>query len=133
VFNEPNLSEFWSVQPFAPSYAAVLRAAAHGIHAADSGATVVLAGLTNESWKALAAVYAAGARGSYTWLSSEHGITWGYAGLRRIRHGERVGTPALWVFRSWARRLEGCAKARGDARRCGRRSASARDGRARGR
>jgi hypothetical protein len=54
----------------------------------------------------------------YTWLSAETGATaWDYAGLRRIDDGARRITPALRVFRRWARRLEGCPKTR-DARRC---------------
>jgi len=209
VFNEPNIDYFWSIQPFARHYVATLRAAAKGIRSADPGATVVLAGLVNESWRALRAVYAAGARGSfdavaihpytsspanvlrvaryarrvmrangdrrlpiwvtefswpaiaemsnppgpesdgflggpitnsrqarllnrtmrlvvdarrrlgiarlvwYTWLSHETPVTknvFAYAGLRRIRDDNSRNTPAVRVFRRWARRLEGCAK-----------------------
>jgi hypothetical protein len=39
----------------------------------------------------------------YTWLSAEGTDEWGYAGLRRIRAGRRVDTPALRVYRRWAR------------------------------
>jgi hypothetical protein len=35
-----------------------------------------------------------------------------------VRDGRHVSVPALAVFRQAARRLEGCAKARADARRC---------------
>jgi len=209
VFNEPNLKGHWPVQPFRRSYTATLRGAERGIHAADPGATVVLAGLTHESWKALRALYRAGARGAfdavaihpytarpadvlriarynrrvmrrygdrrlpiwitelswpaagprmrdvprwaaaddagqarllreairrlerartrlrigavywYSWLTSETKQSWfGYSGLRRIRRDERVDTPVLREFRRSARRLEGCTKAPGDARRC---------------
>jgi hypothetical protein len=65
VFNEPNLQPYWSVQPFERAYVATLRAAESGIHKVDPGATVVLGGLTNKSWEALSAIYAAGARGSF--------------------------------------------------------------------
>jgi hypothetical protein len=65
VFNEPNVTYFWSMQPFADSYVGVLRAAAAGIRAADPRAKVVLAGLTGESWTALESIYAAGGRGSF--------------------------------------------------------------------
>ena len=65
IWNEPNIEVFWSQQPFAPEYAALLRAGAAAVHDADPGATVVLAGLTNASWVDLAAVYDAGARGSF--------------------------------------------------------------------
>jgi polysaccharide biosynthesis protein PslG len=60
VFNEPNIQLFWSVQPFERDYVTALRAAESGIHDVDPGATVVLAGLTNDSWRALRAIYAAG-------------------------------------------------------------------------
>ena len=209
VFNEPNLRGFWPIRPFAPSYIATLRAAEKGIHGADPGATVVLAGLTGSSWNALESLYAAGARGSfdavaihpytarpadvlrivryargvmrrhhdgrrpiwitefswaaaagkvadppswaavtervqarrldrlmrrmvaarkrlriarvfwYTWLSIEAGPSaFDWSGLRRVRDGGRVDARVLTVFRRWARRLEGCEKAPGDARRC---------------
>src|SRR5215204_2516313 len=65
VFNEPNLKGYWSIQPFEQSYVVTLRAAEQAVHAADPAATVVLAGLTNMSWTALDAIYAAGARGSF--------------------------------------------------------------------
>jgi hypothetical protein len=55
----------------------------------------------------------------YTWLSSERGPSeFDWAGLRRIRGGRTVGTPALWKFRQVARKLEGCRKAPGNAARC---------------
>jgi hypothetical protein len=208
VWNEPNHMGFWTEQPFADSYVATLRAAATGVRGADPGATVVLAGLTNQSWIALGQLYDAGAGGLfdavalhpftarpkdvlrivrrarrvmrdhgdaslpvwitemswpaakgkaqstlkfnfddadqarllhramrllsaargrqriarvywYTWLSSERGPSeFDWSGLRRVRGGAHVSTPALHVFRHWARKLEGCRKARRDARRC---------------
>ena len=55
----------------------------------------------------------------YTWLSSEQpSSSFNWSGLRRLRSGSVVSVPALAAFRRAARRLEGCAKARGDARRC---------------
>ena len=55
----------------------------------------------------------------YTWLSTERGPgAFDWAGLRRVRGGRAATTPALRVFARWARRLQGCAKAPGDARRC---------------
>jgi hypothetical protein len=55
----------------------------------------------------------------YTWLSTETGPTaFDWSGLRRVRAGTVVGTPALAVYTRWARRLQGCAKAPGDATRC---------------
>ena len=48
-----------------PSYVALLKRADKALKAADPGAKTVLAGLPNESWKALKAIYDAGARGSF--------------------------------------------------------------------
>jgi hypothetical protein len=210
IWNEPNLTRYWNVAPWAPSYVALLKAGHRALKAADPGAQTVLAGLPNESWKALESIYKAGARGSfdvvtlhpytgkvkntlrvvkivrrvmdrrkdgkmpiwvtelswpasagkakaeggdfattdagqatrlaaalklfaaerkalrierlywYTWLSVE-GITdsgFDYSGLRRVRGGTLVDAPALAIFTRAARRLQGCAKVPGDARRC---------------
>jgi hypothetical protein len=65
--------------------------------------------------------YRIGAVYWYTWLSQEaaSGSTFNYSGLRRMRDGALVDAPALAVYRSEAKRLEGCAKAAGIADRCG--------------
>jgi hypothetical protein len=65
IWNEPSMTRYWSRQPFAKSYVALLRAASAAIRVADPRAKVVLAGLPNESWKALDAIYRAGARGHF--------------------------------------------------------------------
>jgi hypothetical protein len=57
IWNEPHLAQYWSVQPFAPSYVKLLAAAHAAIKAADPGAKVVLAGLANYSWQYLAGIY----------------------------------------------------------------------------
>jgi Glycosyl hydrolase catalytic core len=55
----------------------------------------------------------------YTWLSREGSPnSFDYSGLRRERGGQIVSVPALDAFRKAARRLQGCAKASGDATRC---------------
>jgi hypothetical protein len=56
----------------------------------------------------------------YTWLSAEgfSGSAFDYSGLRRLRAGQVHDAPALATFRRLARRLQGCAKRPGDARRC---------------
>ena len=208
VWNEPNLTRYWSRQPFARGYVRLLRAARRALRAADPGARVVLAGLPNRSWTALRSIYRAGGRRLfdavalhpytgrpsnvvrlarlarrvmrgfgdarkpiwitelswpaalgrtrtaagfettdagqarrlgeglrrlaaarralriervywYTWLSEEGGPNaFAYSGLRRLRGGAVVSAPALRAFRAEARRLEGCAKAPGDAARC---------------
>jgi len=210
VWNEPNLTRYWSRQPFAPRYVKLLKAARKALQEEDPGARAVLAGLPNRSWTALRKVYRAGGRKHfdavalhpytgkprnvirlvkyarremrragdrpgkpvwvtelswpaakgktpsatgfettdegqatklrnalrkladrrrdlkigrvywYTWLSVEapNQSAFLYSGLRRVRDGAVVSAPALEVFRDEARRLEGCAKAAGDARSC---------------
>lgn len=65
IWNEPNLTRYWTTQPFARSYVRLLRAAHAAIRAADPGARVVLAGLPNESWTALRSIYRAGGKGAF--------------------------------------------------------------------
>jgi hypothetical protein len=56
VWNEPNLKSYWDDAPFASSYVLLLKVAHDAIKRADPGATVVLGGLANDSWNALAAI-----------------------------------------------------------------------------
>ena len=91
VWNEPNITRYWSEQPFARSY---VRAAAgrrtRALHAADPGATVVLAGLPNKSWKALRSIYRAGGRGHFDAVAL-HPYTGKPADvLRLVRYARRV-------------------------------------------
>jgi hypothetical protein len=65
IWNEPNITRYWSTQPFARPFVRLLRTAHRALHAADRGATVVLAGLPNVSWEALRSIYRAGGRGSF--------------------------------------------------------------------
>jgi hypothetical protein len=65
IWNEPNLTYYWSEQPFARRYVKLLWAARRAIRRVDPGARVVLAGLVNESWTALKAIYRAGGRGAF--------------------------------------------------------------------
>jgi hypothetical protein len=65
LWNEPNLTLYWSTQPFARTFVSMLRSASAAVRRADGGATVVLAGLTNKSWLALRSIYRAGGRGSF--------------------------------------------------------------------
>jgi hypothetical protein len=62
VWNEPNLTRYWSRQPFARSYVKLLKAAREALRAEDPGARAILAGLPNRSWIALRKVYEAGGR-----------------------------------------------------------------------
>jgi hypothetical protein len=55
----------------------------------------------------------------YAWLTYEtRTSSFSWSGLRRVRDGEIVSSSALPAFRAVARRLEGCAKPLGNARRC---------------
>ena len=62
IWNEPNITRYWSRQPFAKGYVALLHAAATAIRRADPDARVVLCGLANFSWRALREIYRAGGR-----------------------------------------------------------------------
>lgn len=58
VWNEPNIPQFWAIQPrFATSYVHLLGTAYKAIKAADPGAKVILAGMVNGSWQAVDQVY----------------------------------------------------------------------------
>jgi hypothetical protein len=66
MWNEPHLQYQWTVSEgedgkFPRGYVALLRAAHGALRRADPGARVVLAGLTNDSWNHLRALYRAGA------------------------------------------------------------------------
>jgi len=90
IWNEPNITRYWSEQPFARSYVRLLRAAQRALRAADHGVTVVLAGLPNMSWKALRAIYRAGGRGHFDAVAL-HPYTGKPADvLRLVRYARRV-------------------------------------------
>jgi hypothetical protein len=55
IWNEPNITYYWP-QPFAKSYAALLKAAHSAIKKADPGAKTVLGALTNTAWKYLSQI-----------------------------------------------------------------------------
>ena len=65
IWNEPNLTRYWSTQPFAKGYVKLLRASRRALRAADPGSRTVLAGLPNESWIALRKLYKAGGHGAF--------------------------------------------------------------------
>ncbi|MEI2703593.1 MAG: beta-galactosidase [Baekduia sp.] len=54
VWNEPNLKVYFRDQPFQRPYARLVRAAHSAIKRADPKATVLLASMANDSWRALA-------------------------------------------------------------------------------
>jgi hypothetical protein len=61
IWNEENLGYYWP-QPYASSYAGLLRSAHDAIRKADPGARVVLGALTNRAWKSLGQLYRVGAK-----------------------------------------------------------------------
>ena len=65
-----DLKPFWSDQPFAKDYVKLLRLSRSAIRGADPTAKIVLAGLPNKSWIALAQIYKAVAAGYSTWPRS---------------------------------------------------------------
>lgn len=103
VWNEPNLWPAWSAPDWVHGYAALLHATAPAIRAADPAARIVLAGLTNESWTALAQLYGAADRRDFD-VVAVHPYTLYTADivkiLRRVRavmarHGD--ADRPLWV------------------------------------
>lgn len=90
VWNEPNLTVYWPIQPFAPSYVALLSAAHQAIKQADPGARVVLGGLDSLSWVDLASIYRQpGARGLFDVVDS-HPFTKQPAGVIAILKLDRA-------------------------------------------
>jgi hypothetical protein len=65
IWNEPNLTRYWNVAPWAPSYVSLLKAANAALKAADPNSRTILAGLPNESWLALREIYDQGGRGAF--------------------------------------------------------------------
>jgi polysaccharide biosynthesis protein PslG len=62
IWNEPNIVNYWSVQPFMRGYAALLDTAYAAVKRADRGATVVMAGMANFSWRDLNRLFVKGGR-----------------------------------------------------------------------
>jgi hypothetical protein len=57
IWNEPNLSYYWSKQPFENTYVPLLHAAYDAIKGVDRSSKVMVGGLTNTSWNALKLMY----------------------------------------------------------------------------
>jgi hypothetical protein len=62
VWNEPDITKYWDGRRWATGYVRLLKAAYGAVKAADPGAQVILAGLTNRSWDDLGRIYSAGGR-----------------------------------------------------------------------
>ena len=125
IWNEPNLTLFWTPQPFAKRYVALLKAARRAVRAQDPGAKIILAGLPNISWVALREIYQAGGRGSFDAVAL-HPYTSSPANIMRLVRLARTetrrfhdGRVPIWLTEiSWAavaRQGQGAARA-GDER-----------------
>ena len=109
IWNEPNLTLFWTPQPFAKRYVARLKAARRAVRAQDPGAKIVLAGLPNISWVALRQIYRAGGRGSFDAVAL-HPFTATPANIMRLvrlarqeTRRFRDGRVPIWITEfSWA-------------------------------
>jgi hypothetical protein len=108
IWNEPSLKQFWSDQPFARDYVKLLRLARQAIRGVDGHAKIVLAGLPNKSWEALAQIYRAGGRGLFD-VAAFHPFTASVNGVKTIlERGRQVmakngdARKPLWVTElSW--------------------------------
>jgi hypothetical protein len=76
IWNEPHLRFQWDTdRPWARTYGSQLRWAYKAVKQADPGATVVLAGLSNTSWRYLAELYKKGRIRGYFDVASLHPYT----------------------------------------------------------
>lgn len=119
IWNEPSHDYYWSVQPWAPSYVRLLRAAHAAIASADPDALTVMAGFPDRSWESLRAVLRAGAGGSFD-VAALHPYTAKVANVARIvRYGRAAlraggeGAVPIWLTEvAWS---SGAGKVRPDA------------------
>ena len=72
IWNEPNITKYWQAPTYAKGYVQLLKVAHAAIKQADPASTVIMAGLGNASWTALAAEYKAGLNGSMYDIAATH-------------------------------------------------------------
>jgi hypothetical protein len=65
LWNEPQFKDYWRDPNWPVDYTRLVKVTYPAIHKADSKAKVVLAGLTNYSWKELDKLYQAGVKGHF--------------------------------------------------------------------
>lgn len=77
IWNEPHLKFQWSIPDsnYAPGYGAMLRTSYRTVKALDPTATVVLGGLSNQSWKILEELYRRGKIRGYFDVAALHPYT----------------------------------------------------------
>jgi len=110
IWNEPSLHRYFPVKSWAPAYVKLLRASYAAVKAADSGATVITAGLPNFSWRDYATLFKAGmkARGYFDAIAV-HPFTGTADGsvkilefVRAVLDANGARTAPLWVTEiSW--------------------------------
>ena len=110
IWNEPSLSRYFPVKPWAPAYAKLLRASYTAVKAADPGAKVITAGLPNFSWRDYATLFKAGmkARGYFDAIAV-HPFTGTASGsvkilgfVRAVLDANGARSAPLWVTEiSW--------------------------------
>jgi hypothetical protein len=108
IWNEPSFNTFWSDQPFADDYVALVRASRTAVKAVDPGAKIVLAGLPNKSWNSLEKIYKAGGRKEFD-IAAFHPFTATVDGVKTILEKDRKvmskyhdSKKTLWVTElSW--------------------------------
>jgi hypothetical protein len=74
IWNEPNLALYW-YEKFPDAYVDLVHAAHDAIRKVDPGAKIVLAGMPNESWKAVASIYSVPGAGRYFDVVAAHPFT----------------------------------------------------------
>jgi hypothetical protein len=106
IWNEVHLAFQWAARPheWAEPYGELLRASYTALKQADPGSTVVLAGLTNDSWNILRRLYEEGGIKGYYDVAGIHPYTVAPDRvMRAIRYFRRVmrqngdGKLGLWV------------------------------------
>lgn len=111
IWNEPHLPYQWTVPggreyrryAFPNGYVALLRAASAAVHGADRAARVVLAGLTNDSWNQLSALYNAGVRGLFdvgavqTYTGKPANVVRALRLFRAVMRSHGDGRKGLWA------------------------------------
>jgi hypothetical protein len=109
VWNEPHLSGYWYApgparrEPWAPGYAALLRASAAAVHRADRGAKVVTAGLADFVWRHLAALYRQRTRRAFDVLamnlftSTPANVLRGVRRVRAVTRRFHDGRTPIWL------------------------------------
>ncbi len=100
VWNEQNLSRFWSSGPNPAAYAALLRAAYPAVKAADPNAKVVFGGTSGNDYEFLAGAYAAGAKGYFDVLGTHPYPYCGSSSPADVRmSGDRISKDSFLGYR----------------------------------